>query len=192
MSDEAHGPEIPMDCRHFRQQHACFIDDSLSSVETKAMSGHRESCASCSKADAQVRRALMVARSARTIRPSAGFEQRLAARLAAERKLRRPSRSPERLVSAGLAAAAVVAFLIVGSVQNSPAVRAPGAALVLAPVVVTPPPLPSDPTAGPALLDEPAAAPANYAVGAPVRVPAYVTERRARVPAMHASIDSTR
>ena len=84
-------PEDPtMDCRQFRKQHAYFIDDMLSGVETWAMRDHVTSCATCSRFDTQLRRSLLIARQAPTLEPSPGFQRKLSARLAAE-KLARPA-----------------------------------------------------------------------------------------------------
>ena len=103
-----------MDCRQFRKQHAYFIDDMLSGVETWAMRDHVTACASCSRFDTQLRRSLLIARQAPTLEPSQGFQRKLSARLAAE-KLARPAfhemtpPSRKRRVPLMAAAAAVLA-----------------------------------------------------------------------------------
>jgi hypothetical protein len=79
-----------MDCRQFRKQHAYFLDDMLSGVETWAMREHVTSCASCSRFDTQLRRSLLIARQAPTLEPSRGFQRKLSARLAAEKLARHP------------------------------------------------------------------------------------------------------
>lgn len=79
-----------MDCRQFRKQHAYFIDDMLSGVETWAMRDHLTICASCSRFDTHLRRSLLIARQAPMLEPSREFQRKLSARLAAE-KLARPA-----------------------------------------------------------------------------------------------------
>ncbi len=144
-----------MDCRHFRKKHALFIDDTLSGVEMWSMRDHLTVCESCTRLDTQLRRALMVARSARVLEPSPGFRRKLAARLAVER-MARPSvmGAPATRRWAGLAVAAGLALTVglglvggLGILQPTP----PTPSLVMAPVVVTPPTLPTEPVAAPAM-----------------------------------------
>ena len=76
---------VPMNCREFRRKHAAFVDDTLSGVEFDGMALHRQLCERCARLDTRVRRALLVARNLPTIKPSAGFSDRLQARLRVER-----------------------------------------------------------------------------------------------------------
>jgi hypothetical protein len=74
-----------MDCRTFRKKHLGFVDDTLPGIELVAMQRHVLECHSCSKHDAQVRRALLVVRNVTPIELSKDFSAKLNARLAAER-----------------------------------------------------------------------------------------------------------
>jgi hypothetical protein len=79
-----------MDCRAFRKLHLGYIDDTLPGIELVRMQTHLAECENCSAWDHQVRRSLMVARNhlLKDIEPSRDFQQRLAARLQAERRAR--------------------------------------------------------------------------------------------------------
>ena len=121
-----------MDCKRFREQHACYVDDTLPGVAMEHMSEHRARCAPCSAHDTRVRRALMIARSAPVVQPSAEFRRRLAARIDEERAAPRPRdrarRDPERVFSALLAAAAAAVLLFAngaGIMAARPAAAAP-------------------------------------------------------------------
>jgi len=74
----------PMDCRRFRQQHAFYVDDTLSGVDMRAMRAHADGCAACTRHDTRLRRALMVGgtHDGRTL---ARIPSSLTARLASER-----------------------------------------------------------------------------------------------------------
>ena len=102
-----------MDCRQFRKQHSYFIDDMLSGVATWAMRDHLATCAACARLDTQLRRSLLIARQARTLELSRGFQRKLTARLAAE-KLARPAlretTPPSKTRRIPMIAAAVAAF----------------------------------------------------------------------------------
>ncbi len=74
-----------MNCREFRRKHDAYVDDTLSGVDFDGMARHRQLCERCAQLDTRVRRALLVARNLPTIRPSAAFNDRLQARLSAER-----------------------------------------------------------------------------------------------------------
>jgi hypothetical protein len=74
-----------MNCREFRRKHDAYIDDTLSGVELEGMARHRRLCEQCAQLDTRIRRALLVARNLPTIQPSAAFNERLQARLRAER-----------------------------------------------------------------------------------------------------------
>lgn len=142
-----------MDCRQFRKQHAYFIDDMLSGVETWAMRGHLSGCPSCARLDSQLRRSLLAARQAPALEVSTDFHRRLRARLAAERLANphflqeiRPARRRRMPVLAAAAALLAIGFGSVGILSqqadeqvtvNPVAVATPEAAPVAAaPVAV--------------------------------------------------------
>ena len=70
-----------MDCREFRDNHFAFIDDTLSGIELVGMQRHIVECEDCAKHDAIVRRSLLLFHNLPRIEPSAGFSERLHARL---------------------------------------------------------------------------------------------------------------
>jgi len=74
-----------MNCREFRRKHDAYVDDTLSGVELERMANHRRTCEQCAHLDTRIRRALLVAHNLPTIEPSAAFNDRLQARLRAER-----------------------------------------------------------------------------------------------------------
>jgi hypothetical protein len=143
-----------MDCRQFRRAHTSFLDDTLSGVETITMRAHLSDCLACADLDFRLRRALMLARSAPSVSPSAGFSARLAARIASERALAPPPALAKRSSRARTAAAsASVLFLAVAASATIQAAARPAPAplLSLAPVVVRPPAIPAEPVAAPAM-----------------------------------------
>jgi Putative zinc-finger len=77
-----------MDCRAFREQHGDWVDDMLDPRDSDRLDSHMSECAACARFDTLARRALMVARNAPPIEVSANFSERLAARLAEERRAR--------------------------------------------------------------------------------------------------------
>lgn len=72
-----------MDCREFRRNHVAFVDDLLPGIDLVRMQCHVHECASCSRQDTMVRRALLVVRNMPRIAPSADFSERLNARIRA-------------------------------------------------------------------------------------------------------------
>mgnify|MGYP001300015589 CR=1 FL=1 len=118
------------------------------------MRDHLAACESCAGFDAQMRRALMVARSSPTFALSPGFRRRLEVRLAVER-LAHPAvaRTPVLGWRATAIAAAAVVMIATGlGLAGRAALRPqPAVLLVLAPIVVTPPALPTEPVAAPAM-----------------------------------------
>ena len=70
-----------MDCREFSEKHLAFVDDTLAGIELVRMQCHTAECESCARQDAKVRRALLLFRNLPAIEPSAGFSDRLEARL---------------------------------------------------------------------------------------------------------------
>ena len=146
--------ESEMDCRQFQKQHALFIDDTLSGVETWSMRDHLTVCESCARQDAQLRRALMIARNSPTVELSAGFRRKLHVRLATER-LAHPvggqARPIVRGASALVAVAAVVLMVGIGLTSRFSLRPQSAMPVVLAPIVVMPPALPTEPVAAPAM-----------------------------------------
>lgn len=71
-----------MDCREFREQHLCYVDDTLPGVELVRMQMHLTECPECARHDATIRRSLMLFRNLPRIEPSPDFSKNL------ERKLR--------------------------------------------------------------------------------------------------------
>jgi hypothetical protein len=141
-----------MDCRKFRNNHAAFADDTLPGVAMEHMRAHLGRCVVCTRYDARLRRAIMFARNAPTLQPSADFQRRLSARLAAER-LAAPFRpaKPRWAYRIGAAAAAIVLIGGAGFALIGARVAQSNAPLAMAPVVVRPASLPAEPMAAPAM-----------------------------------------
>ena len=74
-----------MDCKHFRDNHFAFVDDTLPGIDLVGMQMHLNECESCAKHDALVRRSLMLFRSLPAIQPSPDFSERLDQKLKAAR-----------------------------------------------------------------------------------------------------------
>jgi hypothetical protein len=70
-----------MDCKHFRDNHFAFVDDTLPGIELVGMQMHLNECSSCARHDTTVRRSLMLFRSLPPIQPSPDFATRLEERL---------------------------------------------------------------------------------------------------------------
>lgn len=142
-----------MDCRRFQQEHAQYVDDTLSGVEMSAMRNHVDSCAGCAQRDTQLRRALMVARNAPTLELSPQFRRRLAARLAAERIASAHMCTPSPWGPRLFAAVAALLFIVAGGSVIALVVHRDARAvqMTMAPVVVVPPMLPAEPVAAPAM-----------------------------------------
>src|SRR5579862_9034854 len=68
-----------MDCHTFKRQHLLYTDSALPPVEAVAMRTHADECDACGRLHIALRRGLMMARSLRSITPSAGFGARLRA-----------------------------------------------------------------------------------------------------------------
>ena len=101
-----------MDCKTFAKRHAAFIDDTLPGVEMAAMREHLSECARCAKRDAEVRRALLLVRNLPPIEVSAGFQDRLRARLAAESAAPPVQRGTDRGLMKWAAAAALLIAVV--------------------------------------------------------------------------------
>lgn len=146
-----------MDCRHFRKKHLAYVDGSLESAERDAMRDHADGCAACGVHDTRLRRSLMVAHSLPTIRPSAGFADRLEQRLREARAvdLREWSRSARAERGPGIgeflaAAAGVVAagFVATAAIDRFRSREIP----VMAPVLAAAPESSAMPLAVPAFV----------------------------------------
>lgn len=70
-----------MDCREFSEKHLAFVDDTLAGIDLVRMQRHTAECEPCAKHDAKIRRALLLFRNLPPIEPSAGFIDRLEARI---------------------------------------------------------------------------------------------------------------
>lgn len=72
-----------MDCRHFREQHLAYLDDTLPGDAMAEAQRHLLTCDACAAHDTRVRRSLVLVRNhLPEIEPSADFRHRLNARLA--------------------------------------------------------------------------------------------------------------
>jgi hypothetical protein len=72
-----------MDCREFRRNHVAFVDDLLPGIDLVRMQRHVLECDSCSRHDTMIRRTLLVVRNMPRINVSAGFSNRLHAKIRA-------------------------------------------------------------------------------------------------------------
>lgn len=70
-----------MNCNEFRKQHCLFVDDTLPGIDIVRMQRHLNECTSCAEIDVKIRRSLLLVRNIRTIHPSAGFAEKLEAKL---------------------------------------------------------------------------------------------------------------
>lgn len=141
-----------MDCRTFRKNHVAFVDDLLPGVEMVAMQCHLCECDACARRDMLVRRSLLLARNVPLIEPSAGFRERLDARL-------RECRSLEALPPAGRTpgtwsmVTAAAGVLLAGYVAlSAPDWMKSQSDVELAPAIAYEPPPPPPPFANPAVL----------------------------------------
>lgn len=71
-----------MDCRHFRNEHLAYLDDTLPGNVMAEAQRHLLVCVACAAHDRLVRRSLMLVRNLPELEPSAAFSERLQARLA--------------------------------------------------------------------------------------------------------------
>ena len=115
-----------MDCRGFRRHHLAYLDDTLSGNQTTEAQRHVLACDACAAHDTLVRRSLMIARSMPTIEPTAAFQDKLRARLAAcradvehetSRAVLQPRGTPDRTTRqrAARAVVAVTAGTMLGA-----------------------------------------------------------------------------
>ncbi len=114
-----------MRCTEFLERHSEFRDGLITaSRDLRRFARHVAHCASCRRYDATVRQAVQAFHSASPITPSAGFRQRLDARIAVER--RRVPRPPARSsVSAALLVLAALALLYFEVGHRQPIAKAP-------------------------------------------------------------------
>ncbi|HVT04028.1 MAG TPA: hypothetical protein VHL58_11725, partial [Thermoanaerobaculia bacterium] len=89
------------------------MDDTLAGIELVEMQRHTNDCPGCARRDANIRRALLLARNLPTIQPSPGFAFRLEARLAESLLLPTGQGAMRKRVAAAatLAAAAMIGFI---------------------------------------------------------------------------------
>jgi hypothetical protein len=72
-----------MDCRHFREQHLAYLDDTLPGDVMREAQQHLLGCEACAAHDMRLRRSLMLAHNhLPELEPSSDFRARLDARLA--------------------------------------------------------------------------------------------------------------
>jgi len=105
-----------MDCREFQDNHFAFIDDMLSGIELVAMQRHIAECSNCAKHDTVVRRSLLLFRNLPRIEPSAGFADRLNARL---KEVKNENISPFHHSRKFAATVAITSMLMLGYIGTS-------------------------------------------------------------------------
>lgn len=133
-----------MDCRSFRKEHLAYLDDTLSGEQTREAQQHLLACNACAAHDTLVRRSLMIARSMPSIEPSAEFQERLRARLAAcrDEPVIQPSRTAAVLRSPRTLAA-VAAGAVFGTMVWRGLTTAQAPLLTMQPVIASQPALPT-------------------------------------------------
>jgi hypothetical protein len=117
-----------MDCREFRRNHVAFVDDLLPGIDLVRMQRHLLECDSCSRHDTMIRRTLLIVRNMPRIDVSAGFSERLHARIRALQASsvgRTDTHVNTRVgfgtfaaVTAGVMAAGLLAFAVIGRSDN--------------------------------------------------------------------------
>ena len=112
-------------CTEFLERHSEFRDGLITAPrELRRFARHMAHCTSCRRYDATVRQAVQALHSASPIALSAGFRQRLDARIAVER--RRKPRPPARSgVSAAMLVLAALVLLFFEIGQRPRIMRAP-------------------------------------------------------------------
>jgi anti-sigma factor RsiW len=139
-----------MDCRSFRKHHLAYLDDTLSGDQTAAAQRHVLSCDACAAHDTLVRRSLMIARSMREIEPSADFQARLRARLAATRDEAVPPPIPADTRRHGRTLAAMAAGALLATLAWRGVEPTEPALVAMQPVIATQPA--TNPFVSPALM----------------------------------------
>lgn len=140
-----------MDCRHFRNNHCAFTDDTLAGVEVVQMQGHLAECEQCARFDRSVRRSLLVFKNLPSIEPSADFEARL------QEKIRRSisvQAAQERSFRIAGAAAAVFGAAMLGYIVTALPDSERPEDIIMPPVVASVPEFegPAVSAAGPAIV----------------------------------------
>jgi len=140
-----------MDCRKYREGHTLFIDGMCSALDAFEMRSHTRYCDACARHDEVVRRGVLLMRNLATIEPSAGFRNRLSARL---RREVRDAAHAERAIGPKIARYAAIAAMLSGvSVALGRAVRHNhNADYRMAPVVASAPPRDASPFGAVALV----------------------------------------
>jgi hypothetical protein len=108
-----------MDCREFCDKHVAFVDDTLAGIELVRMQRHIAECENCAKRDAKIRRALLIFRNLPLIEPSAGFSQRLEARLRRECQSEDLYANAQRNLRRGAIAAALASAAMLGYIATT-------------------------------------------------------------------------
>jgi len=108
-----------MDCREFCDKHVAFVDDTLAGIELDRMQRHRGECESCARRDAKIRRALLLFRNLPSIEPSAGFSQRLEARLRRECQSEDLLATAQRNLKRGAIAATLASAAMLGYIATT-------------------------------------------------------------------------
>ena len=108
-----------MDCREFCEKHVAFVDDTLAGIELVRMQRHIGECESCAKRDARIRRALLLFRNLPLIEPSAGFSQRLEARLRRECQCEDLLATTQRNLRRGAIAATLASAAMLGYIATT-------------------------------------------------------------------------
>lgn len=113
-----------MDCREFRRNHVAFVDDLLPGIDLVRMQRHILECDACSRHDTKIRRTLLIVRNMPRIEVSAGFSERLQARIRALQSSgvgRHDARAHARVgfgtfatVAAGVMAASLLTIAVIG------------------------------------------------------------------------------
>jgi hypothetical protein len=108
-------------CRQFRRLHAEYIDGLLSTEGERACQSHLEICRVCAQQDVRMRRSLLALQALPLIEPSAGFRDRLHARLAHEPEGLEPEtfRGVRWGLAGALLAASVALLMVVPSHPRS-------------------------------------------------------------------------
>lgn len=127
-----------MDCRHFRENHFAFVDDTLPGIELVGMQMHLAECEPCARHDANVRRSLMLFRSLPSIEPSPDFSRRLHEKLRVVKLHDAQGLHRDRSRSLG-AAVAVTSAIMLGYIAVSLREVDSAHDLTLAPVVAIAP-----------------------------------------------------
>ena len=128
-----------MDCREFCEKHVAFVDDTLAGIELVRMQRHIAECECCARQDAGVRRALLLFRNLPSIEPSAGFSERLQARLRCEPAGEELVARAQRNLRLGAIAATIASAAMLGYIATTLSHPATAGDLLMPPVVASAP-----------------------------------------------------